>query len=278
MVVLGLMWLPPAASPSLLDDTPPSVNYTIDGINGTNSWYRGSTGGNYIVVHWLVSDPDSAITSTSGCEPAIRIDDPNPGTTRTCSATSDGGTTAVTTKTIKIDADPPTGVNANAARAPDHGPWYQQPVGIGWKGNDATSGIASCTATTYSGPDTGSAAPSGTCTDVAGNVSGTVAYPLKYDSTAPSVTAAPDRQPNGNGWYKAAVTISWAATDAASGVASCTTPQTYSGPDSGGAVASGTCTDQAGNALRAATTASRRSLREACAACASSSPDEECTG
>ena len=55
-----------------------------------------------------------------------------------------------------------------------------------------------------------------------------------------------------NGWYKATVTISWAATDAASGVAGCTSPQTYSGPDSGGAVASGTCTDQAGNAATVA--------------------------
>jgi large repetitive protein len=246
------MWLAPAASTSPLDDTPPLVSYSIDGINGANGWYRASTSGNFVVVHWTVSDPDSPISSTSGCEPAIRIDDPNPGTTRTCTATSDGGTTAVTTKTIKIDADPPTGVNANAARAPDHGPWYHQPVGVGWKGNDATSGIASCTAITYSGPDTGSAAPSGTCTDVAGNVSGAVAYPLKYDSTAPSVTATPDRQANVNGWYKAAVTINWAATDAVSGVAGCTTPQTYSGPDSGGAVASGTCTDQAGNAATVA--------------------------
>src|SRR5204863_5011595 len=113
--------------------------------------------------------------------------------------------------------------------------------------SDATSGIASCTTMTYSGPDTGSAAPAGTCTDVAGNASGTVSYPLKYDSTAPSVTATPDRQPNASGWYKASVTVSWAATDQASGVAGCTAPQSYSGPDSGGVVVSGTCTDQAGN-------------------------------
>src|SRR6266516_5306000 len=108
LVLAGLSLLfGPAASPSLLDDTPPSVTYSIDGITGTNGWYRGSAGGNYVVVHWAVSDPDSPISSASGCEPAIRIDDPNPGTTRTCTATSDGGTTAVTTKTIKIDSDPP---------------------------------------------------------------------------------------------------------------------------------------------------------------------------
>jgi peptidoglycan/LPS O-acetylase OafA/YrhL len=51
LAVLGLMWLAPAASPGLVDDSPPSVSYTVDGINGTNGWYQGSTGGNYVVVH-----------------------------------------------------------------------------------------------------------------------------------------------------------------------------------------------------------------------------------
>jgi hypothetical protein len=247
MAILGLMWLAPAATTRPLDDTPPSVGYTIDGINGTNSWYRGSTGGNYVVVHWTVSDPDSAITSTSGCEPAIRIDGPNTGTTRTCTATSGGGTTAVTTKTLKVDADPPTGVSAAAARAPDQNGWYNHPVGITWSGNDVTSGIASCASITYSGPDSGSAAPGGTCTDQAGNSSGTVTYPLKFDDTGPSVTASASRGSDTNGWYNHAVTVAWAATDPASGVASCTSPVNYNGPDSASAAPSGTCTDQAGN-------------------------------
>src|SRR6266480_2501649 len=97
-----------AASPSVLDDTPPSVAYAIDGIPGTNGWYRGSTSGDYVVVHWTVSDPESPITSTNGCEPGPPIG-PNTGTTRTCTATSAGGTTAITTKVIKVDGDPPSG-------------------------------------------------------------------------------------------------------------------------------------------------------------------------
>jgi len=71
MVVLGLMCLAPAASPSPLDDSPPSVSYTIDGINGTIGWYRGSTSGNYVVVHWTVNDP--TLSSTSGCARAPRL-------------------------------------------------------------------------------------------------------------------------------------------------------------------------------------------------------------
>ena len=244
MAVLGLMCLAPAASPSPLDDSPPSVSYTIDGINGTGGWYRGSTSGNYVVVHWTVNDP--TLTSTSGCEPAVRVDGPTTGTTRTCTATGAGGTTAVTTKLIKIDADPPV-----FAPSPDRNPnangWYKSSVTVTWHGSDSTSGIASCpTSATYSGPDSASAAPSATCTDQAGN-SASVSFPLKYDSTPPVFAPNPDRNPNANGWYKSSVTVSWHGSDATSGIASCPSSTTYSGPDSANAAPGVTCTDQAGN-------------------------------
>ena len=42
--VSGVLLLPPATSAHavLLDDTPPLVAYSIDGIVGTNGWYRGT--------------------------------------------------------------------------------------------------------------------------------------------------------------------------------------------------------------------------------------------
>jgi hypothetical protein len=177
-----------AASPNLTDDTPPSVTYTVDGITGTNGWYRGSAGGNYVVVHWAVSDPDSPISSSSGCEPAIRIDDPNTGTTRTCSATSAGGTTAITTKQIKIDSDPPTSVAATPSRGPDANGWYNHSLSVSWSGSDATSGIADCTSAAYQGPDAAPAALSGGCTDLAGNASST-SFAFKFDATPPELSS-----------------------------------------------------------------------------------------
>jgi hypothetical protein len=247
------MWLAPAANPSPLDVTAPSISYKITGISGTNGWYRGSSGGEYVVLHWALSDPTSQIASTSGCELAVRVDGPTKGTTKTCTATLiDNSQISVTTSPIKVDNEPPTGVDANA-RVPDHGSWYNQPVDITWNGSDATSGINSCTTLSYSGPDSGSASPSGACTDNAGNVSGTVTYLLKYDATPPTVTATPDRQPNAYGWYKDPVKVTWSGSDATSGIAagSCTAAVTYSGPDTGGATRSGTCSDQAGNSASA---------------------------
>src|SRR6266566_8343649 len=249
MAVLGLMSLAPAANPSPLDINSPSISYTITGISGTNGWYRGSSGGEYVVIHWAITDPGSQVDSTSGCELAVRVDGPTTGTRKTCTATLiDNSQISLTTSPIKVDNEPPIGVSANA-RVPDHGAWYNQPVEITWKGSDATSGIDSCRDLIYSGPDTGSAARGGACTDGAGNVSGTVTYSLKYDTTAPTVTTTADHQPNGNGWYKDPVKVTWSGSDATSGVAAgdCTAPVTYSGPDSSGVSRSGTCTDRAGN-------------------------------
>jgi hypothetical protein len=189
----------------LLDDTPPIVAYSVDGIVGTNGWYRGNTSGNFVVVRWSVSDPDSPITLTTGCEPAVQINGPTPsgGTTRTCSATSAGGTNAVTTKVIKIDATPPA-VTAAPARVPDSNGWYNKPVGVSFSGTDATSGVASCSASTYGGPDNSAAQVPGTCTDVAGNVgSGTLA--LAYDATPPQLLKLSSKP------TKRGVVLTWAA-------------------------------------------------------------------
>jgi hypothetical protein len=171
-------------SAAAADDTPPIVTYSIDGIVGLNKWYRGSTHGNFIVVRWSVSDPEGGITGTTGCDPAINIPGPNTGTTRTCSATSGGGTTAITTKLLKIDATPPTGVAASLSRGADFNGWYNHLLGIAWHGSDATSGIASCSAVTYAGPDRAGAAIGGGCVDRAGN-SASTSLSINYDATAP---------------------------------------------------------------------------------------------
>lgn len=165
------------------DDTPPNVSYSVDGIVGANTWYRGSTHGNYIVVHWMINDPESPITSAP-CEQYIPVAGPNKGTTLRCSATSDGGTTTIDTKVLKIDADPPTGIAAQLSRGPDYKGWYNHPVSATWTATDATSGLASCSSLTYAGPDSSSATLAGSCTDNAGN-SASASSALNYDATAP---------------------------------------------------------------------------------------------
>jgi hypothetical protein len=181
IVLVGLLGFVPTAAGSGSDGV--VITPTIDGIAGTNGWYRGSKHGNNVVLKWDVKDPNQLITSTVGCD-AATINGPTSGATRTCTATTDTGSTSVTTSPIKIDADPPTSLAAAPARAADANGWYNHAFAVAWKASDATSGIAGCTSLTYSGPDAGSGSVSGGCTDNAGNTSSS-AFSFRYDATAP---------------------------------------------------------------------------------------------
>src|SRR5215218_8478915 len=161
----------------------PVVTYTIDGIGGTNGWYRGSTRGNLVTLRWVVT---GEVTKTEGCEPAIPIPGPNAGTTRTCIAYGvSGDTEKVTTRVIRIDATPPA-VSARASRSPDANGWYNHAVGVAFVGTDGMSGVGGCSTGTYAGPDNARAVVSGRCTDRAGNV-GVGSLALAYDSTPPQL-------------------------------------------------------------------------------------------
>jgi hypothetical protein len=89
---------------------------------------------------------------------------------------------------LKIDGTPPTVLSAAATRAPDSGNWFNHAVGFAFAGSDATSGIASCDAITFSGPGGPGAQVVGGCHDVAGNY-GTRGFSVSYDNTPPSIRA-----------------------------------------------------------------------------------------
>ena len=165
------------------------------------------------------------------------------GTTLTCIAESDGGTTTVS-KTFRVDKTAPA-TTATPSRSADSNGWYNHDVAVDFNGSDTTSGLESCSPdATYSGPDTSGTTVAGTCRDIAGNTA-PATLPLKYDETAPQTSPAA-RPPDANGWHNHAVTVTFQGTDGTSGVATCT-QTTYSGPDDPSVALTGTCVDQAGN-------------------------------
>ncbi len=157
------------------------VTYAINGISGTNGWYRGHQYGNFVVVNWSINVP---VINSNNCGPT-QVPGPSTDATRTCRVQLNDGTWIdTTTHPIKIDADPPSGVAAQLSRGPDYNGWYNHPVSASWSATDATSGLASCTNLTYAGPDSSSATISGNCTDNAGN-SASASAAINYDATAP---------------------------------------------------------------------------------------------
>ena len=241
VVLLALVVTGGAVAAVTADMTPPDITWTFSGSEGNDGWFRSD-----IAVTWYVSDPESTYLPTPDCLSPAPIT--ATGQTRSCSATSAGGSKTVTTPegAAKIDRDPPSGVTGTPVRGPDSNGWYTSPVGVSFSGTDGVSGIASCSTTTYSGPESASGSVNGTCTDNAGNVGSGSYGGLKYDATAPSVNASPSRSPDRDGWYTSPVSFTASGTDGASGVESCSAG-TYGGPDSGSASISATCRDNAGN-------------------------------
>jgi hypothetical protein len=164
-----------AAAPALALQVDPSLT----GPAGNGDWFVGP-----VTVKWMISGEDYFSPS---CATQTLTDD-TPGMQLSCTASNGGDTVTRTTKPIRIDRTPPSAITAAPARPPDHGSWYTAPLAIGWTGTDTTSGIAGCTSLVYAGPDGPAVAPTGTCRDVAGNVSTSVPFGLAYDTTPPALT------------------------------------------------------------------------------------------
>lgn len=92
-----------------IDVTPPTIEPAISGTTGDNGWYTSG-----VTITWNVTDPESAITSSSGCD-AIELTSDTAGVTLTCSATNTAGLTSSVSLTIKIDRTPPTILGMPAA-------------------------------------------------------------------------------------------------------------------------------------------------------------------
>jgi hypothetical protein len=226
----------------------PNVTALCNGSACTSGWYQVT-----VSLTWqVVPQPGTTIVSQTCTLATISSDTTGAGPFQ-CSATDSKGVTTAVSVTIKRDATPPSVTGATPSRAPDANGWYNHAVGVNFAGTDATSGIASCSASSYGGPDSSAAVVTGTCTDRAGNTSAASSFPLKYDATPPTVTFALSRGPDANGWYNHPVAFSAVGSDGLSGVASCNSG-TYGGPDGGGVGVAGRCTDNAGNVGSAGTT------------------------
>jgi hypothetical protein len=224
-----LLFTPAAAA------APPTVTPTIFGPSGANNWFIGD-----VTINWTIQS--SLPYTSTGCD-GVKLTADTTETDVTCSATSDAGTSTQTLR-IKIDKTPPA-VTASPVRSPDANGWYNHGVAVNFSGADATSKIASCSSSTYAGPDSANGAVIGSCTDNAGNVT-QASFGLKFDATAPSIAAVPARPPDANGWYNHPIAVGFSGADGTSGIAACSSA-TYSGPDSPSKLMTGSCTDNAGN-------------------------------
>ena len=223
-----------------IDKTGPVVTATPSRAPDSNGWYNHA-----LTVGFTGTDVTSGMDS---CVPAKGYSGPDSANTSVSGSCRDrAGNTTVKVHSFSYDATAPQVTGASASRSPDRNGWYNHTLTITFAGSDATSGIDTCTQTSYSGPDSANASVSGTCRDRAGNTSASSPFNFQYDETSPNVTATPSRNPDSNGWYNHALTVGFTGADPTSGIDSCVPPQGYSGPDNANASVSGSCIDRAGN-------------------------------
>ena len=166
---------------------PPTLSYkcTPDPSNCAG-WYRSA-----VTLKWEWDNLEASPTG-GDCDTRVFTAD-TAGTAVSCVVRDDGGSDITgRTVTIKVDKTPPT-ASARPLRRPDHNDWFNRPLGFHFVGQDATSGVESCSRGSYDGPDGSSVKIDGTCRDVAGNV-GSGSFRLNYDATPPprpSVEATP---------------------------------------------------------------------------------------
>jgi hypothetical protein len=238
-VAIAAAALPLLTAQSPVDSTPPTITPSYSRAPAASGWFLAD-----VSVSWIIRDDESGIASTSGCD-TVRVSTETSGRKLTCSAVNGIGLSGSYTVTVKLDKTPPKVTGATSERSADSNGWYNHPVGLRFHGTDATSGIQSCSAPTYGGPNDAGARVAGSCTDRAGLI-GAGGFSLKYDATPPRVGAVPGRPPDRYGWYGRLFRITFRGLDSVSGVARCNSV-VYRGPNSAHASVTGGCTDNAGN-------------------------------
>lgn len=198
------------------DGTPPEISASVTGTLGNNDWYTSN-----VDVSWSVTDSESAVSSSSGCDVIVVTTDTN-GTTLTCTATSSGGT-ATQSVTVKRDATAPS-FNCGS---PD-GLWHASDVSIACTGTDPVSGVAAAGDASFSlstsvaaGIETSNASTgSRSVCDNAGNCA--TAGPIagnKVDKKAPQITLTTPTA--GTYLVNQSVAANYSCADSGSGVAGC---------------------------------------------------------
>jgi len=99
-------------NPPGADTTPPVITPIVNPLQNGAGWNNTLP----VTVTWAVTDPESGITSSTGCDPTT-FTAPTVATTLTCSATNGANLSSSASVVIKIDTAPP--VTSNALATPD---------------------------------------------------------------------------------------------------------------------------------------------------------------
>jgi hypothetical protein len=173
------------ATPVPADSTPPIIVPTISPLPNPAGWNKTD-----VTVSWSVTDPESGIASSTGCE-TTTLTTETAGTTLTCSATNGAELPSSASVTVKIDKTPPT-ITASRSPGPNPYGWNNTDVTVGFTCSDGLSGVESCGPT----PQVVTAEGAGqsrraVAVDRAGNSASFTVSGINIDKTPPTLAGLP---------------------------------------------------------------------------------------
>ena len=237
-----------------IDKTVPTLSAAPSTPANSNGWYNTD-----VTMQWTAGDDRSGVDEST-VQPSSTIT--GEGTALTVSeSVSDkaGNVTTASSPSVAIDRTAPvTGVSAPSA-------WVNGAAVVTLSPSDGLSGVD----TTFSVLD-GGASVAGTSVaiaeegvhtlrfwtvDKAGNAEPQQEVTVRIDLTAPTITHSQLPEKNGAGWNNTDVKVTFVCGDNLSGVASCSTPHTFTAEGAPQSVV-GTATDEAGNSAEDTATVS----------------------
>ena len=231
-----------------VDLTAPSISAMLDVAPSPTGWWSIATGAP--TVSYDCADAGSGLASCSSSHPFGEGADQG-DTGNATDVAGNSGTASVSD--IDVDLTAPT-IQASIALSAGGSGWWNIATGtptVSFSCSDGGSGVASCAQAHVFGEGADQGA-TGTVFDNAGNSAGDSVSAVDVDLTAPTISASISPAAAASGWWNAstgAPTVTYACSDAGSGLASCTSPHLFGeGADQG---ATGSAADVAGNGAAA---------------------------
>ena len=150
------------------------------------------------------------------------------------------------------DETPPNIVPDIDGTEGDNG-WFVSDVTVSWTVEDLDSDVTSSSGCEASTQSTDTGGQDFTCSATSAGGTNSVTVTVKRDATAPTITSSRSAPPNANDWYNTAVTVSYTASDAGSGIDAVASDYGADvlSSDGAGQSAAGTVVDLAGNSASA---------------------------
>jgi hypothetical protein len=227
-----------------IDKTAPGITFTSRTLANANGWNNSA-----VTVNWSCSDATSGAVSASASQ-TVSTQGQNQSSTGTCSDNA-GNTATDTQNGINIDTTAPTIAFDHQTPTANGNGWNNTNVQLIWNCSDALSGAVDDTVSQSLSTEGFNQSATGTCTDKAGNTATNTKAAINIDKTAPTLSGSPSPAANINGWNNTDVTVTFACSDALSGVDTAPfSPQTVN-TEGAGQSRTANCMDEAGNSASA---------------------------